>query len=199
MTNEELISLIRKGNNDARNTLAVQNTPLVYKIMGEFSYLCKDEESKNELFQAGHLGLAKALDRYCEEFNTKFTTFAFRYVRGEIIREVSSLINYRTEMANVAENTDFSSEDIADFVHRSLNGEEEYNVENDAINKILIEKMLKAVNPRQSSILTMHYFMDMSQKEIGEKLGMHQVEVSREEKKARLKLRNLFGDEECAT
>lgn len=199
MTNEELIKSIREGNDDARNTLALKNAPLVYKIMGEFSYLCRNEDHKNELFQAGQMGLAKALSRYCESFNTKFSTFAFRFIRGEILREAASIINASTELIRETGEFAYSAEDLTDYVHNTIYGEATCNVEQEALNKILTEKMLSMVTDRQRKILELHYNADMSQREIGMILGIHQVEVSREEKKAKTKIKIFFKDEECNT
>ncbi len=197
MTNEELIKSIREGNDQARNELAVKNTPMIYKIMGEFSYLCRDEEYKKELFQAGHMGLAKALARYCESFNTKFSTFAFRYIRGEILREAASIINAKAALIKETEESGYSTEELTDYVHNAMNGEQSNCLEQEAINRIMAENVLGLVTERQKKILQLHYTDDLSQREIGERLGMHQVEVSREEKRAKNRIKTIFGDKDC--
>ena len=49
---------------------------------------------------------------------------------------------------------------------------------------------LEKLSPEEKKIIMARYYDDMSQKEVGMRLGMYQVEVSRKEKKILQKLRN---------
>lgn len=85
-----------------------ENEKLIYKIVHFFS----NYESKEDLFQVGCIGLIKAYQNYKEGFNTKFTTYAYPYILGEIkkyirddkgikiSRDISKL-NLRIEKANI--------------------------------------------------------------------------------------------------
>lgn len=53
---------------------------LVYKIIGMFPNYDKDD-----LYQVGVVGLAKAYKNYKEGFNTKFSTYAYTYILGEVL------------------------------------------------------------------------------------------------------------------
>ena len=46
---------------------------------------------KDDLYQAGLIGLFKAIKRYDESFNVKLSTFAFKYIIGEINKEYAKL------------------------------------------------------------------------------------------------------------
>ena len=63
---------------------------LVYDIIKRYtSYYDKDD-----LYQAGMLGLAKAYKKFDNTYNTKFSTFAYFYIKGEVcsyVRENSGL------------------------------------------------------------------------------------------------------------
>lgn len=60
--------------------LIVNNQNLIYKLTHYF----KNYENKEDLFQAGCIGMVKAYKKYDASFNVKFTTFAFPYILGEM-------------------------------------------------------------------------------------------------------------------
>ena len=49
---------------------------------------------------------------------------------------------------------------------------------------------LTQLSPEEKDIIISRYYNDMSQKEVGEALGMYQVEISRKEKKILQKIKN---------
>ena len=61
-------------------TLIVENQKLIYSIMKYFY----NYPNKEDLYQAGCIGLIEAYYRYNNEFNTKFTTYAYPYILGEM-------------------------------------------------------------------------------------------------------------------
>lgn len=67
------------------NELIEKNKELIYSIVYRF----KNYEVE-ELFQVGCLGLIKAFNNYKSEFNTKFTTYAYPYIVGEIYYFINS-------------------------------------------------------------------------------------------------------------
>lgn len=52
---------------------------LIYKIASKFH-----EISKEDLYQAGVIGLIKAYNNYNKQSDTKFTTYAYNYIFGEM-------------------------------------------------------------------------------------------------------------------
>lgn len=57
-----------------------ENENLIYKITHYFT----NYSSKEDLFQVGCIGLIKAYYNYKDSYNTKFTTYAYPYILGEI-------------------------------------------------------------------------------------------------------------------
>lgn len=57
---------------------------LIYKIASKFY-----NYDKEDLYQVGVIGLMKALNNYKEKSNTKFTTYAYEYIFGEMYRLVN--------------------------------------------------------------------------------------------------------------
>ncbi len=62
--------------------LIVSNKNLIYSIANKFKGDIED------LFQVGCIGLIKAYDNYQENMGVKFTTYAYKYIFGEIYQYV---------------------------------------------------------------------------------------------------------------
>ena len=75
------------------------------------------------------------------------------------------------------EDEDSNSAEMGDFLLSTGNEEESY------ANKIFIKEILSKLTPREQKIIKMRYFMDKTQSEIAEILGVSQVQVSRIENK----------------
>ncbi len=65
------------------NTLSLikENEGLIYKIASKY----KDYYNIEDLYQAGCIGIIKASNNYKEGSNSKFSTYAYKYILGEII------------------------------------------------------------------------------------------------------------------
>lgn len=68
----------------------------------------------------------------------------------------------------------------------TIAGEE---IENNVINKVLLDDILKQLKPREKQILILRYFKGKTQSEIAKMVGVSQVQISRIEKKAIEKIR----------
>lgn len=76
-------------NNDITN-LIIENERLIYSIANYF----KNYNSKEDLYQAGCLGLITAYKKFDSSMNCKFTTYAYPYILGEmrkLVREDKGL------------------------------------------------------------------------------------------------------------
>ncbi len=62
------------------DTVIIENKNLIYSIANMY----KDYASIEDLFQAGCIGIIKAYKNYNPKFSTKFSTFAYSYILGEI-------------------------------------------------------------------------------------------------------------------
>ena len=82
-TTYELICRAKKGDEDAKEILITQNSPLIKSIIKK--YLNKGIEF-DDLFQLGSLGFLKAIDNFDETFGVKFSTYAVPMIAGEIKR-----------------------------------------------------------------------------------------------------------------
>ena len=68
--------------NEELKELIINNQNLIYSIASKF------KGDKEDLFQAGCLGLLDAYKKYNPNYNTKFTTYAYPFIMGEMYKYV---------------------------------------------------------------------------------------------------------------
>lgn len=78
-----LLRLAREGDEDARNQLVMGNLRLVLSVVSRFS---PKNESVDDLFQVGCIGLIKAIDNFNLEMEVRFSTYAVPMIIGEVHR-----------------------------------------------------------------------------------------------------------------
>lgn len=67
------------------NETVLQYSKYIYSIMKRF----KNYASKEDLYQAGYMGLINAFQNYDSSYGAKFTTYAYPYILGEMYKLVS--------------------------------------------------------------------------------------------------------------
>lgn len=195
---------------------------LIYSIISKYP----NRFDKEDLFQAGMLGLVDAYKHYDPHANTKFSTYAYYYIVGEVnkyIKECSSLkigkdlIELKKKIIKVTDlmtqklgripsnleialyldvpeqdiNEALISTDEVSSIEESFN----YLESNDNINIDLLDlKMeINKLPKEEREIIISRYFTGLTQSETSNKLGISQVQVSRNEAKILKKLRtNLW-------
>ena len=83
MNELELFRLAKKGNQAAKEKIVSDNSGLVWSIARRFFGRGYDLE---EIYQIGCIGLLKAIDRFEEEYEVRFSTYAVPLISGEIKR-----------------------------------------------------------------------------------------------------------------
>ena len=81
--NAALITRIRDGDKQARDTLVEENMGLVHSVARRFDGRGCDRE---DLVQIGAIGLIKAINKFDSSFNVRFSTYAVPMIMGEIKR-----------------------------------------------------------------------------------------------------------------
>lgn len=79
----ELLRRTREGDKDAREKLILGNLRLVLSVVGRFN---PKNESADDLFQVGCIGLIKAIDNFNPDFEVRFSTYAVPMIIGELRR-----------------------------------------------------------------------------------------------------------------
>lgn len=200
MNNEELIIEIRNGKEELKIKLIERNMPLIHYFIKKYVKVMPYELTKEDLEQAGIIGLIKALEKFDFCYRVKFITFAYRYVRGEIIRTMESCDSKTRPFSSYIKNTleedgDMLVEEVADYFSIDDNDAE---FENKITDEIFAGELMNLLTEKQKVIFNYRYRENMTQQEIGKILGMHQVDVSREESKAKRKLNLIIEGRQCS-
>lgn len=82
-TTLKLIQLAQNGDQNAKQTLVTENSPLIKSIIKR--YIGKGIEY-DDLFQLGAMGFVKAINNFSREYNVKFSTYVVPMIIGEIKR-----------------------------------------------------------------------------------------------------------------
>ena len=196
-------------------TLIIQNQRLIYSIMKYFY----NYPNKDDLYQAGCIGLIEAYYRYQSEQNTKFTTYAYPYILGEmrkliredkgikISRNISSLY-LKIEKASILLSQRLMREpsvcEIASFLEIDENlvieainstnvlldiDEIPISHHDDLNDSICLKDELNKLSSEEWSIIKNRYLDDKTQTETANIMGMSQVQVFRKEQKVLQKLK----------
>ena len=80
---DALLKRIDEGDVEARDLFLRANMRLVLSCVGRFS---KSQESADDLFQVGMVGLLKALNNFDRSLDVRFSTYAVPMILGEIKR-----------------------------------------------------------------------------------------------------------------
>lgn len=191
------------------NNLFDNHIYLVEKIVNKMNYGYMD---KDDLFQAGLIGLYKAIKKYNESINNNFINFSTIYIISEIKNELrnNKLIklnkkiiqikkylkdNENLSFSQISKNMNVSVEvvylasiyknDVCSL-NRLVDDEELINNVIDESNKErndLIE-VISTLDELSKLIITLKYYKNYSQLEISKLLNCSQSKVSRLEKKA---------------
>lgn len=80
---KDLLARSKAGDAQARDKLTIGNLRLVLSVIRRFN---PKNDTADDLFQVGCIGLIKAIDNFNLEFNVKFSTYAVPMIIGEIRR-----------------------------------------------------------------------------------------------------------------
>jgi len=218
--------------------IILENKNLIYSITRYFEKYA----NKEDLFQAGCIGMIMAYNHYDESMNVKFTTYAYPYILGEmkkLVREDKSIkisrniqmLNLKIEKARVILTQKLMREpsiyELSDFlelpedvvceainstktiysIDEPINSDGKDITLQDTIGKvdnmhiddlIQLRNELELLSPFERRIIEERYINDLTQQETAKSLGISQVQVSRNEKKVLIKLKNKLMQDKLA-
>ena len=211
--------------------LILANEGLIYKIINKYSTYFELED----LYQVATIGIIKAANNYKGEYDTKFTSYAYPYILGEVIKYINEYRpikisrNYKilylkiikaktlltqklmkeptnSELALYLELDEkvitetllaYADVDSLDRIimedGKNLELYDRYGYLDTGLENYPLKSELAKLDPKERQLIIARYYADMSQKEVGESLGMYQVEVSRTEKKILKKLKDRIA------
>lgn len=239
---DELMKKVKQGDKIARRRYIMCNMRLVLSVVQRYSARVK---TMDDIFQAGCVGLVKAVDNFDMSYNLRFSTYAVPMIIGEIrrlLREGNSLHVSRStrdtaylalkarekleegaerevslqEIANeinlpyadVKDALDAISEPVSLF-EPVFNDDSESLLVMDQIGdkknnderwleSVSLSQALEKLNDREKQILRKRYFEGKTQTEISAEVGVSQAQVSRLEKSAFDRIRQMMSLNETA-
>ncbi len=182
---------------EARRILIERNLRLVAHVAKKYAGAGEEME---DLISIGTIGLIKAISTFRPEKGSRLATYAAKCIDNELLmmfrarkktmREISLYEPIGTDKEgneiSLLDVTLSKQEDFAEMISRR-----------EDISKV--RRLVSAVlSDREKEIITMRYGLsdeqELTQREIGEKLGISRSYVSRIEKKALLTLKKAFED-----
>ena len=179
----------------AREILIERNLRLVAHIAGKYQ---NTENELDDLISIGTIGLIKAIDSYDETKGSRIGTYAARCIDNELLmmlrgkKKLSKEVSIYEPIGVDREGNEINLLDVIE------------SEQTDVVEKMEISRQLKLLNElfetlltgREKEILIMRYGLfgkeEVTQREIGKKLGISRSYVSRIEKKALCKLYEGF-------
>ena len=191
---EELVIRSNNGDMDARNKLIEHNLRLVVFLAKKYDNTMYDLE---DLVSIGTIGLIKGVKTYKLDKNIKLATYASRCIDNEILMFLRK--NKRRKVEVSFEDSINLDSDGNELHLEDVLGTEDNIVEKsyeDEVDKILLFNEIKKLNKRDRDILILRYGLNNSeeytQKEVADMLNISQSYISRIEKKAIKKLKDLM-------
>ena len=211
--------------------LIIENEGLIYKIINKYRNYFEIED----LYQVAVMGLIKASKTYNSDYGAKFTSYAYPFILGEVIKYINEYRNIKMSKENaklyskILKAIEILSQKLMKIPSNyelSLFLEiDEKIIENVLMSNMTVESLdriisqdgkdlelynrfgycdatienypllseLEKLPPLERTIIEARYYENMSQSEVGQNLGMYQVEVSRREKKILSKLKDSIA------
>lgn len=162
------------GNIESRNRLITHNLPLVISIALKYNNLGVDI---NELICEGNVGLITAATRFDPKFDNKFSTYAYFWVRQNIISRIKTNSAWNPQSnSNV-----LNYENYAETVELSV----DMNEFGSEINKERIDEINVELNnfPKREADILRHYYgvngyEELNTIELGKKYNLSAMRIS---------------------
>ena len=183
------------GDSKAKDELVLHNMRLVAHVAKK--YQCSEEEAE-DLISIGTIGLLKAVSTFDFDYGNRFATYAIRCIENELLMYFRRTKKLRAEVSLYEPiGTDKEGKQIhlmdvllVDEVDVARQMETHRDIE------LLKGHLEEVLTKREALIIKQRYGLcgeeELTQREIAKKLGISRSYVSRLEKKALEKLKNLL-------
>ena len=188
------ITLLKEGNEKARNTLIEHNLRLVAHVVKKFENTGEDIE---DLISIGTIGLIKGIESYQSNKGTKLATYAARCIENEILMHLRSLkkvkkdVSLHDPIGTDKEGNEISLIDVLGTEMDDVVNEVQFKIE-----KSKVYSFLHILDGREKEVVVGRFGLvdghEKTQREIAKELGISRSYVSRIEKRALMKLFNEF-------
>lgn len=210
--------------------LILENKNLIYSIIKKY----RTFYDIDDLYQVATVGMIKAYDNYKTDSNVKFTTYAYKYILGEVLKYVNEnrgfklskeylqlekrIIKARELLTQkmMKKPSNFELSIFLEIDEEVINQMDIITMQMESLDRVIMEdgksltvldtisssqsnvnidniylyQELEKLSAEEKQLLANRYFLDKTQQETAQILGINQVQVSRNEKKILKKLKN---------
>ena len=192
------IALYEAGDETAKDILIERNLRLVAHVAKKYT---NSAISADDLISIGTIGLIKAVNTYRSHKSTRLATYAARCIDNEILMSLRASKRLRTEVSlsdPIGTDKEGNEINLNDII-----GTDPDEILDDISLRIQITKLLQAIDTvltdREKTIIVNRYGImgedPLPQREVAKELGISRSYVSRIEKKALEKLKNILKNE----
>lgn len=188
---EQIFSLLIKGDKAAAEKLIVHNLRLVVYIAKKFE---NTGIGIDDLTSIGTMGLIKAVNSFSPEKNIKFATYASRCIENEILMYLRKRSNRNVDISMdeaLSTDSDGNELNLIDVLYAD-GSEISENIESES-DRQMVWQSLKCLSQRERSIMIMRFGLngdeEKTQKEVADLIGISQSYISRLEKRILGKLK----------
>ncbi len=204
---DRLLELYHAGDDRAGEQLLLKLRPMVRGLVRRFTSTFHDAD---DLEQVGYMGLLKAIERFDPAAGVKLTTFAVKWIMGEIrmyLRRGHNLlrgpsVKEACSLSALAAAKGVSAEEAAirvEYPYPVFPGAEQLaqfpsdqTLEEEFIRRTWLKEALLSLSPAERRVIFYRYFKEKSQQEVASLLGYSQKQVSRLEIKVLQKMRETM-------
>lgn len=185
---------------EARRLLIERNLRLVAHIARKYG---SAEEDMEDLISIGTIGLIKAVETFDPDKKIRLASYAARCIENELLMMLRSRKKISREVSlfePIGTDRDGNEISLLDLVEQEQPDIIE-EMEKERCLKELHSLMKSTLTGRERYVLTVRYGLkdgiEVTQKEVGQRLGISRSYVSRIEKKALGKLKAAYAGMEC--
>ncbi len=190
----ELLEKLKHGDENARQTLIEHNLRLVAHIVKKYYTAGTEEE---DLISIGTIGLIKGISTFNGEKGIRLATYAARCIENEILMYFRSLKKTSQDVYisdPIDTDKDGNTLSLIDIIA------DEHDIDDEIDTRLRLSRLKEIINGaldnREKTIICYRYGLggckELTQHEIAEKLNISRSYVSRIEKAALLKLKELL-------
>ena len=198
---KRLLKLSRKGNLKAKNEILEANLKFVFDIAKHYT---GRGLSISELISEGNMGLMRAIEKFDEEKDIKFISYAVWWIRQAMLEAIKKKrLLTMVEIDPTESNDTIFERKIADDEDERMGGisdvgfsneADEHKKELKANQKEVIGKLLNSLNSREKEIIEHYYGLsnkrELTLNEIGKKYNLSSERVRQVKLTAIRKLRS---------
>lgn len=193
----ELLYLVSEASEEANEAIYKKYEPVISYYANKYSKLVEGKGiDLNDLLQEGHIGLINAIDKYKDQKNIKFSTFAFICIKRSIISAVRAANRKKHSALNESYSLDYTQDEMEkafdNVISNSTGGLEDLLVSKEN-NEIFNQKLNEKLTSFEKEVYDFR-INNFSYDEIANMLGKTKKSIDRTLSRIRIKIRDILNE-----